>query len=195
MKLWTVQPSNVWDIWQENGTIAHLGRDVDPDFADAYIWIADQMKEKIGYPQDDIASPIWAWQQWDGVRRMKPDLRHSMFLMPGDKGVRIALDVPECNVVLSDYNLWHSVLNNDYLGANGKDYDRFVAEHLYGQYVPSSVDLSAQKHIEKSWERVFDLETIDDFFQPMPKQFRSIQATFWSAPISWVQDVTYFTAR
>ena len=63
--------------------------------------------------------PIWAWYQWEGSRR-KPDLRASGYLPKGEPGVRLELRVADDRVLLSDFDLWHYVLNYWYLPKSEK---------------------------------------------------------------------------
>ena len=37
--------------------------------------MVDQMKIRLGPPPESWYFPIWAWYQWEGEKRRKPDLR------------------------------------------------------------------------------------------------------------------------
>lgn len=73
--------------------------------------------------------PIWLWS-------IKPDLRRKGYLNKGTKAVLLEIDISNDRVLLSDFQAWHCVLNDCTL----EDY--------------SGEDIG----MEKSWERIFDLE-------------------------------------
>jgi len=73
--------------------------------------------------------PIWLW-----IKR--PDLRRTGFLKKGTKAVLLEVEISDERVLLSDFHAWHYVLN------------RWTLENHEGEGI----------EIEKSWERIFDLE-------------------------------------
>ena len=59
---------------------------------------------------------------------MKPDLRSSGHLLKGERGVRIEFRVSDRLILLSDFDLWHYVLNYWYLPESQKDDEAFESE-------------------------------------------------------------------
>jgi hypothetical protein len=115
------------------------------------------------------AAPVWAWVQYNGEARPRPDLRRTAHLPRGTRGVRLELVLPASCVLLSDFDLWHYVLNDG----------------------PIPVAGSARG---KNWDKVFDL----DYHDPdvtLARSKKSIQAVFWEAPVSAVRAVDFFIAR
>ena len=146
---------------------------------------------------------IWAWYQWEGIDRRKPDLRSSGYLPKGEKGVRVECQVAEKRVLLSDFDLWHYVLNYWYLPHSEKD-----AEAFEKKLVDAALPLSGFSHerplpharyrreIEKSWERIFDVDWVDrQQAIAHPPEKKSIQATLWELQLADVVKVKEFTAR
>ena len=68
--------------------------------------------------------PIWVWWQWWADRR-RPDLRASGFLPKGVRGIRVECRVKEDQVLLSDFELWHYILNYWYLPKSEKSGESF----------------------------------------------------------------------
>lgn len=203
MKLWTIQEEVFWERLEYDGSIV-----ADPElvasgfsngceqFSLAYEWMVQRMAEKIGRPFPE-ALPLWAWQQWCGEHRARPDLRSSAHLPKGERGVRIEFEADPDSVVLSDFDLWHFPLNCSYIGESEEDCDSFdeeleAAGHKWAQGPP--LDPVHRKRFEDSWNRVFDLDS-DDWLHNHGRSDKSIQATLWRIPLDAVVDVRRFTAR
>lgn len=92
----------------------------DPGFMAAYRWMIWQMDQhgierpnSIVLTDPNLITPIWAWAKWtddssDGSR-VKPDRNNQLFY--GDKYDLIHLRVPVKRVLMSDFDLFHCVLN------------------------------------------------------------------------------------
>jgi hypothetical protein len=53
---------------------------------------------------------------------------------------------------------------------------------------------SSRRAIERSWERIFDLNfSAHDIAEPLPQ--KSIQATLWEVKLSSIRKVQHFIAR
>jgi hypothetical protein len=131
-----------------------------------------------------------------------PDLRTSGFFEKGIPGVRLECDVPEDRVLLSDFELWHYVLNYWYLPDSLKDGDRFNAmlkkDHLSKTRFSLENPLPPNYHkmVAKSWERIFDLAWMDRYRKiAQPFEEKSIQATIWELNLEEIIGVTEFIAR
>ena len=173
------------------------------DFLGPYLWMAEQMERRLKVPRPSKdAMPIWAWHQWEGKRR-KPDLRSGGHLPKGEQGVRLELQVADGRVLLSDFDLWHYVLNYWYLPETtkvGKAFEKKLAEAGLSFYkcdhqhpLPHA---RFRREIERSWERIFDVEWADRKHAiAEPSQRKSIQATLWELSIDDVVRAKEFTAR
>ena len=119
MLVWTHQPLSLYEKLLVRGVI-HCDPDHEEfgkDYVTAYKWIAKQMEYRIGKPPKNVRYPFWAWALLDGNPIKKPDLRRSEFNNSGTVGeqVLIELEIPDTDVLLSDEENWHYVLNNWYL--------------------------------------------------------------------------------
>ena len=70
----------------------------------AYDWMVEQMERRLGPRPKPGAYPLWAWYQWDGAARRRPDLRSSAHVPGGTKAVRIEFEIAEEQIVLSDFS-------------------------------------------------------------------------------------------
>ncbi len=188
MKLWSIQPLVVWEELQKSG-ILHARTDyADQDFLPPYRWMTAQMQQRIGPAPDMEALPFWAWFQAYGSKQAKPDLRRSGHLPSGSKGIRLELEMAMAQVLLSDFELWHYVLNNWYLPGSLADGELFERNRKKKR------SSEQQSMIEKSWQRIFDLNfAAADIAVPLAE--KSLQATFWELKLENVIDVQTFLAR
>lgn len=140
MILWTIQNAIVYEKMNQTGVLrADKEYIVDDFFLDSYLWMSGQVKKRISNPPNGVTLPVWAWYQWEGKRK-RPDMRvHGRNW--GEKGAPIVLltiDVPENQVLLSDFDSWHYVLNNLEIA----DPDDEEAE-------------SSKEKKQHSWEKIF----------------------------------------
>jgi len=151
------------------------------DDKDKYIWMADKMLEK-GITRKRT-SPVWAWYKYDGKRK-KPDLRCSGHLPRGTKGVCIEFEACESEVLLSNFEQWHAVLNHWHLCESEE-------ENAYFEEYPQ---LLTETVVRKSWDRMFDLTFgSEDYWGPVDERW--IQAC---VPILYnhqIHNVVRFIAR
>ena len=156
MHLFTEQPLTVWQIIQAKhyyhtdpnnlDVMTHL----DQSFADAYEWLINQFSQRI--PKTNQATiPIWWWLD-NGVRPKK--FQENM--PPKPIKIIIEANYPDNQVLLSDFEKWHYVLNKWYLP---KDINN-DSEDYYDQIDQWFDNLSQQEQqiqMQKSWQRIFDL--------------------------------------
>ena len=176
MILWTIQSIKAYKSLCENGVLI-AGEDhaiFESSWDAAYKWLADQMKIRIGVPPEGVIYPIWAWYQWEGKRK-RPDMRsHNVTDTPGKTIVLLTIDVPEDEVLLSDFDLWHFVLT----GACIED------EISDGEY--------SKDEIIESWNKIFNYE---DLVCGNDSTGLSTQATMWQVKKEWVKKAEFFKAR
>lgn len=197
MKLWTIQPIEFYNTLIKKGTITGNRDFICQDFDDSYRWMVQQMEQKLSPRTNSTHYPIWAWYQYHSKEKPIPDLRHSGLLEKGTKGVRIEIEKPTNEVLLSDFNLWHYVLNYWYIADNkGKDkvFDellksnniRFIDKE---KYLPE-----LKKMAENSWDKIFDMDYSVEY-SAKPFENKEIQATFWELRIEEIKNVDFFIAR
>lgn len=207
MRLWIIQDVPFWNRLKSgrrlraNRRLVERGTGGFLEAMPAYDWLAARMETKIGGRPSPRALPLWAWQQYDGAARARPDLRSSSHLPHKTKGVRIELEIESSEVVLSDFNLWHFVMNGWYIADNERDSDAFDAsiakKWQCASYWNAEMPPRHQRRIEASWEKIFDLDRVLDKYWhgPSGRKKRCIQATIWSIDIGMVRRVDEFVSR
>lgn len=191
MKLWTIQPIEVlYEIEKKGYYICDKNKaDLIKDyssFKNAYDWLVIKMEERIGKRPKGVEYPVWAWYIRDWKNK-KPDLR----MKHGEKGqemVCLELDINEKRVVLSDFDNWHSVLNQVYLDETNseKEWDKL---QVYLDSLDSSL---LHSKIIKSWDRVFNVKPFENDWRIVG---RFVQATFWVLYKSDIRKVQIFKSR
>jgi hypothetical protein len=198
LKLWSIQTIDVWATLRRDGRWRATWPLVSEDWPNAYRWMVKQMEARLGQPSAANQMPVWAWYQWNGIRRPKPDLRARGHLPPGTAGIRIELEVPSARVLLSDFDLWHYALNYWYLPgslAEERAFDaNLKARGLCDYQMKPLPDRAAHEIIEHSWERMFDLRWTNRAVTRKRAE-KSIQAVLWGLWLDDVIKVTEFTAR
>lgn len=194
MQLWTIQTEAALRKLERDGRLSSDRSLADPDFLPAYDWMSDQMRRRIGPSPVGVRSPLWAWYQYDSDSKRRPDLRRTGHLPRGEVGFLIGFHGDDESVVLSDFDLWHFVLNYWYLPATVADGERF--DSTFGRTcswtdpAPHAID----HEIRGSWQRIFDLEWYDPELTCGLGQ-RQIQATLWQMTAESVATIQTFVAR
>lgn len=138
-------------------------------FTGSYKWLKSKMKDSGAVDLAQDSSAFFGWCQSINHRRAIADLRHIKTYIPkGELGVILTLAIPEDRVMLTDFDLWHCVLNN--FSANEDDVDD-------------------QRLIVSSWDSA--IYQNDEFFQGRYKD-ASIQATFFNIVPDDVVSVGFF---
>lgn len=182
MKLFTLQPPNVWNTLEHQGVFHALKSKSEnlkdlKTFGYAYEYMTDIMLLKgIEKPlryNFSINTPIWAWFLHNGKNFV--DLRMETRVNP--KGsVCIELDVPDEKVLLSGYEIWHMPLNNAY-----------IPDDFWDETTELDDEEHSQQEIENSWIKCFEPEFL--------KHEKYIQATFFEMRLNWVKDVRFFGSK
>lgn len=187
MILWTIQPLEVYELIQQTGVYhCDFSRSVLSDFGEQYDWLVNAMKDRIGDPSEGVSYPVWAWYMWEGVRK-KPDLRKERW-GNGWKGEQYAcmeIDIPEKDVVLSDFDSWSIILLHGLLADSEEEDNRL--EQIYD----SLSEKDRKIFRDKNWEKAFDLTYVDNKWV---HRGDSIQATFWELRKEDIREVRFFTA-
>lgn len=192
MILWIIQEMKAWERLQQEGVLSGDGRRLLSYHRYAYRWMTDQMRLRL--PPHCGRFPLWGWYRWQDLKRCRPDLRASGHLTKGAAGVRIEFDIPDGNVLLSDFSGWHCVLNHCFLPMNEEEDDAFTRD-LQKAGVEEGWPYPEPFHgrVISSWQRIFDLEAGAPECWGPPSE-RSIQATFWELTIPQIRRVDVFSA-
>ncbi len=113
------------------------------------------------------------------------------------------MQVADERVLLSDFDLWHYVLNYWYLPESeraGDEFEKKLAKEGLSYFkcdhqrpLPHT---EYRQAIEKSWERIFELNWADrQHAVADPPEKKLIQATLWELVLEDVLEATNFTAR
>lgn len=107
----------------------------------------------------------------------------------------LELELPAHQVLLSDFQKWHAVLNRSYLADSEDELEDFE-EALQSAGVPDTWPYPEPfaTHVVKSWERVFDIEGGEVALWG-PVEERQVQAAFWELHPEHVRRVFSFRAR
>lgn len=198
MILWTIQTIHAWEKLKSTSILFANHQTVDKFFLDQYQWMANEMGRRIGPGPFKNALPIWAWYQWRDARKKRPDLRSGAFAPRRQTSVLIELEIEEHQVLLSDFELWHYVLNYWYLPSSLSDGDvfekRLEHEGVSFYKMKPVPDFKAHREIQKSWEQIFDLDWKQKDISK-PKQEKSIQACVWELRLENVKCCIKFKAR
>ena len=194
MIIWSIQTERAWKNLQREGRlIAHAHHQAD-NWPEAYRWITGQLSKRIGPSPVNEAAPLWGWYQWMDEKNKRPDLRSVRHhWAPPDNYVLLECDLPDDQVLLSDFDAWHIVLNNGYMPLDEKSDDIFhqkleQAGWKSGQPKPKNF----LHEIRKSWDHIFDLDAMKGpYWNDTPQ--KSIQACFWEIPLHKVKSIRPFT--
>lgn len=142
----------VWEEAQKKGFLE--GKEKYAMYPEEYKWMIKQMKKKLtNYTGEH---PIWVWLK-------KPDMRTTGHFSGGTKCVRIKLELDKEKVLISDFDRWHTVLNDSFCSDNEVEDEDFY-----------SGKLKITK--EESWQRIFELDRNAD--------------VSWIGTGEWLQGVT-----
>ncbi|WP_461812451.1 DUF3841 domain-containing protein [Faecalimonas sp.] len=143
------------------------------DLRFAYDWMAEQLAQKVGKAPSGVHYPIWAWYQWEG-RHKRLDMRtHRRWYVKGTPIVLLTLEIPDQFVLLSDYDMWHCVLNHGEVSFSGD------IEKIY-----------SEREIRESWSNIFKWNQKNAYW-PEPK---TTQAVFWEVRKEWVVRSEFFVS-
>jgi len=195
MRIWFIQSREAWEHLNKAGFLESNRHHSENSWPHAYDWMRDQLAKRVGEPVRSDAMPLWGWYQWCNVSK-RPDLRLLRHHWgPEGNHVMIECELPDGEVLLSDHDAWHITLNDSYLPLNVDD-DQQFGEKLRraGWQAGSPKPDHLLPEIQKSWERIFDLEALGgEYWGPM--ESKSIQASFWRIELSQVKSHKPFTSK
>ncbi len=190
MILWSIRKLSELQQLQTNGFLITDPKRIEPCYLKAYNWISDQLEKKVPKPRAACHYPIWAWQCWDSGRSCRPDLR-VRWGKRGEQMVLISFKIPNKLVLLSDFQLWHFVLNHLFLAINQEQEDCISALDLRKDKASKVI---LEKKIIDSWQHIFNWQDIDkDYFGD--GLGTSIQAVCWEIQMDWIKSVVLFKSK
>lgn len=131
---YTIQSLDGWERAKQRGFLCGLEDYILEDWLPAYKWMMHQMEKRIGFSD----FPVWLWTE-------KPDLNQEGYLEPFKKGILLSVELDESDVLLSDFDAWHCVLNDWFCSLTEEEDNKFKKGNL-------------NMSIEESWERIFDID-------------------------------------
>ena len=204
MKIYTVQPIDVLIKVINHGILYSdpitYGGDPEIDFfLKAYKWLIPQMHKRI--PSNHIPEntyPWWGWYRYSETTP-KPKFSHANYRNSPETISILSLDIPDNYVLLSDYDAWHHVLNDAYLGF---DYEEkaFIDDLCRNcgldkkkfKYLINSNQLDSypeyKERFRETWERIFDLDFTPRLLR-YPKKRQYVQGTFWELRKEHIEEV------
>ncbi|HYO73983.1 MAG TPA: DUF3841 domain-containing protein [Archangium sp.] len=195
MRLWTIRSGPERSLLEQQGVLRTDGRRVPRYRRDAYAWMGEQLAKRVGPPPRGCRYPLWAWVQYGGENRLRPDLRATGHCPPGTHAVRIEAVLPRESVLLSDFQKWHAVLNRTYLAHSepeARDFEKALRRAGVANAWPYPEPFASR--VIKSWERVFELSGGEEAHWG-PARERQLQAVFWELRAAQVRRLTPFVAR
>lgn len=184
MRVWTMQPKTVFDDLFFNGEHQFV---CDPeksemyeDYKKQYNWYVNQMKKRIP-PPEGVTLPIWGWYNTD-AKQKKPD--HLAKMAPssrsGKRLVLFELEIPDSEVLLSDFDNWNNILCDDII-SDTEDEDIRLRKEL--ETLPEE---EKREMKEKNWERVFRTDYRKDGWNTRGVW---VQGTFWVLKEEYIRKI------
>lgn len=170
IKLYTIQHSSVLKSLYKKGFYSCSNKKFiyDESFFDSYNWLFKESKKR--NKKWNTKFPIWCWLE-------KPDLRSYRYFRDSrlnkiEENVLITFFIDKKDVIFTDYELWHFVLNKSYL-PNGDNFNEKKMSNFYKKYEKNGkLNNQGIKIMKKSWEKCFNLRkktkiqaTIQKLFQ------------------------------
>jgi hypothetical protein len=137
MILYTFQTLEAWEEAHKIGKFVTDPKKVKaewsnwPEILKANTYMRSQMLLKNGFK----GYPIWTWLK-------KPDLRS----YSSKNTICFSIDIPEDRCLISNFLLYHSVINEDFLALTSSEYDKIDNKEI------TILDKT------KSWQHIFDLD-------------------------------------
>lgn len=164
-------------------------------FQPSYRWIAQKFHQRNPKPSQ-TEYPFWGYYQWRNHKEKKPDLRclEAKTYCKNKDYCLLELNIPEKELLLSDYEAWHFVLNRWYFTfenikeAKEKELNKNNLSLYQQDLLPQEIlDL-----IEKSWDSIFDLSLSAKILDSDISK-STIQANFWSIEKKHLQQIIVFS--
>ena len=187
MILWTIQPEIIYEMILEQGVYrCDYSKSYMKEWKIQYDWLVNQMINRIGERPSGVSYPVWAWYKWEGIRN-RPDLKSERW-GEGWKRERLVcmeIDIPEKDVLLSDFDAWSIILLDSLISYSEEEYEDL--EKIYKRLSPKQQKIMK----EKNWEKTFDISLFENEWICRGS---SVQATFWELKREQIKKVTSYDA-
>ena len=154
MIMWTIQPFCVYQQLIKQGYFycnpSKSENCKDTDFQLAYRWMIKQLESRVAPPCNQITTPLWAWYRSYNYRHQRPNFRWTRDY-PDE--VCIEFEIPEEEVLLSDFEAWHFVVNNWYYSSARSEKEWEQDEKRFD----ALSKIEQQRIKENSWQQIFDI--------------------------------------
>ncbi|WP_322924656.1 DUF3841 domain-containing protein [Paenibacillus campi] len=162
-RYWTIQSQDAWESAQKIGFLHGHAKHI--MFSEPYHWMMSQMGQRLsGY---DGSYPVWVWTE-------KPDLLQLHHYTGRAGFVCLTLELKHDEVLLSDFDEWHAVLNDTFNARTRREWLRYCAGR-------SAITK------EESWQRIFELEPpVVDHVKRDGQQTRRLQGVTGAVPLERV---------
>ena len=183
MKLYTFLSKEEFDTLNTKGYLTCDESRTEPYYKEAYDFMADNLEKKYSKKNIDlkeyIVYPRWAWYSWMNNRDI---LSCEEFLKNYQGYYLVICNIPDEQVLLSDYDNWHHCLNYMYLSST--DEEEAEIESMRENNEADKDEMYNLMH--KSWLRIFDPEFPNRWI--IEEDCHSLQAVFWVLYKSQVEE-------
>ncbi|MCR5480133.1 MAG: DUF3841 domain-containing protein [Ruminococcus sp.] len=186
MRVWTIQKPTAYAEIIKNGIYLTDPKMISKDYLKAYDWFKEQL-ESVVYKPEEASYPVWAWYKKNGLQK-KPDFRIAGYAETGTELVCMELEIPNEEVLLSDYDDWIYVLNGWYIHDSAAEQNWETEQEM----LDNLSEAKKEKATEISWEKIFDIRR-----EYSIKSCRgvNIQAAFWCIKRSYLRNTWFFKAK
>lgn len=210
MRIWTIQTEEVYQNLQKEKVLyveeakSHYITDSEHEkaigcpwtFKDSYDWLVKEMKERVGNPpRHGVNYPWWGWYKYKGKNK-KPDLRNIGLGNTGEYEYCIEIEIPDKEILLSDHDLWHCVLNDCEISHFEYESEELYEEayNKYQEYLMTLSPETREKIKLNSWKEIFDSEYKEERDKDWTNR-NFIQCNFWELRLDQVVRVQKFKCR
>lgn len=193
LKLFTIQRPDVLYKIMQNGYYRTDMSKTDSFFSEHYGFMIEQMIDRCiefpkGFSDPFKNPPVWAWYIYDGENKVPDNLETCGVGVEGEEYVCIEFEIEEDDVLLSDFDAWHNVLNNSWYEGSLSE-PEYNTLHEWYDRLPGK-----EKEILKtiSWERIFDIEK---FKNEWTSRGFYVQGTIWELRKEMITNVRKFVAK
>lgn len=173
MRIWSFQPRTVADSVARGETFRCDPKlaecyNIDESFQESYAWMIERMDERLVRPEA-VDLPVWGWHRNYGANK-KPDRRRGLYRNYDKKHwALMELEVPAHEVLLSDFDDWHCVLNDC----------PNLSDEMWETLSDDALDSITQEEKLSSWLDIFN--NTDDK--------EHVQACFWEIRPEYLKKV------
>ncbi|MFO1442898.1 DUF3841 domain-containing protein [Bacillus sp. Bva_UNVM-123] len=159
MRVYTVQRIEAYREMREKGYLIGKEKYAWDYFEKPYKWMVSKMKTRIPNFKGENY-PIWVWKR-------RPNRNEKALFKRGTRGVILTLEIPDDQILFSDFDSWHSVLNNSPVCDNEEDWEKYLKDEY-------------NYPVEETWEKIFDFEYLRNGDKDWRGEFNE----------EWIQGVT-----